>query len=177
MKEIIFAMMLWIHNATGYVLPEHPELKYLSSFETKKFAYGCDLNPIPPKSKDICNAKDFWDLDDMDRQNVPLGLYDHETQTIIVNKDFQKTEAHDHSVIFHELVHHIQHANGIYDEVKCFGELEKEAYNLQNKWLIEKYNVEIYETIGINELMLLLITNCQANGWPDHPHIPDPEYK
>ena len=60
---------------------------------------------------------------------------------------------------------------------KCFGELEKEAYNLQNKWLLEKYNVEIYETIGINELMLLLITNCRAAGWPDHPYIPDPEYK
>lgn len=178
MKEILFAMMVWIHNVTGYTIPPIPEITYLSSFETKRFAYGCDMKPIHKENKDICSAKDFWDLDDMERKNVPLGLYDHERQVIIVNKEFQKAEAHDRSVIFHELVHHMQYHNGIYDKVKCFGELEKEAYYLQNKWLQEKYGVEIYETIGINELMIMLITACHDSGggiW--HMTPPDPELK
>ena len=174
MKEILFAMMLWIHNATGYTIPEPPKLEYLSSFETKRFAYGCDVIPIPEGGKDLCKAKDFWDLDDMDRKSVPLGLYDHERQVIVINKDFKKSEAHDRSVIFHELVHHMQYTNGIYNKVRCFGELEKEAYHLQNKWLQEKYDVEIYETIGINELMVMLITTCREGMW--HMHPPDPEY-
>ena len=175
MKEILIAMMLWIHNATGYTIPEPPKLEYLSSFETKRFAYGCDLTPIPKENNDICSAKDFWDLDDMEHKSVPLGLYDHEKKVIVINKDFLKSEAHDRSVIFHELVHHMQYTNGIYNTAKCFGTLEKEAYKLQDKWLQEKYGVKIYETIGINELMILLITTCREGMW--HMRVPDPEYK
>ena len=60
MKEIVLAMMLWIHNVTGYTIPEPPNIPYLSSFEIKKFAYGCDMNPIPVGFEDICAAKNFW---------------------------------------------------------------------------------------------------------------------
>ena len=69
----------------------------------------------------------------------------------------------------------MQYTNGIYDKAKCFGTLEKEAYKLQDKWLQEKYGVKIYETIGINQLMILLITTCRDGMW--HMRVPDPEYK
>ena len=171
MKEIVLAMMLWIHNVTGYTIPEPPNIKYLSSFEIKKFAYGCDMNPIPVGFEDICAAKNFWELDDYERENVPLGLYDHERQIIILNQDMKKSEAHDHSVIFHELVHHMQFHNGVYDKIRCKGQLEKEAYELQDKWLQEKYNVRINETIGINDLFILMVINC-GNDW--YSYSPDP---
>jgi len=160
MKEILFAMMLWIHNATGYTIPEPPTIKYVNSFGITKEAYGCDLDPVPKKSVDICNSQHLWFVDFLEKENIPLGLYNHEEEIIFVNTDFQKGEAHDRSVIFHELIHHVQYHNGVYDKIPCIGKLEEEAYNLQDKWLKEKYNVSVYETIGINALFLMVITSC-----------------
>ncbi len=173
MKEVILAMMVWISNATGYAVPEPPALEYLSSYEIKRFAYGCDLTPVPIDFIEVCDTSGDWDVDDMEKHNIPLGLYDHERQVVMINESFEKDEAHDRSVIFHELVHHIQFHNGVYEKVKCFGELEKEAYDLQDRWLKEKYNVGVRETIGVNDLFLLLIFSCQAI---DEFQPPDPEY-
>ena len=63
MKEIILAMMLWIHNATGYTIPEIPEIKFLSTMDLRSYAYGCDQVPIPNGNDDICAARKDWDLD------------------------------------------------------------------------------------------------------------------
>ena len=173
MKEIVLAMMLWIHNATGYTIPEPPEIIYVDSFGIKTEAYGCDMEVVPEDFVDVCNAKDLWFLDDLQKEGVPLGLYNHEEQTIFVNADMMKSEAHDRSIIFHELIHHMQFHNGVYDTVECFGQLEKEAYALQDEWLQEKYNVGVHETIGINDLFMMIITNCRQT--PYHMS-PDPEY-
>jgi len=172
--EIILAMMLWISNVTGYTIPNPPDIVYVDSSGIKSEAYGCDMEKVPEEFVDICNARDLWFVDDIEKKNVPLGLYNHEEKTIFVNLDFMKSEAHDRSVIFHELTHHMQYHNGVYDKVQCFGELEKEAYDLQDKWLQEKYNVGIHETIGINDLFLMLITNCRDNAYHTSP---DPEYQ
>ena len=56
MKEIILAMMLWIHNATGYTIPEIPDIKFLSTMDLRSYAYGCDQKPIPNQSIEICAA-------------------------------------------------------------------------------------------------------------------------
>ncbi len=51
---------------------------------------------------------------------------------------------------------------------------KKLAYKLQDEWLQEKYNVTVYEVIGINELFLMLISGCHSSS---HSFIPDPEYQ
>tara|TARA_B100000424_G_scaffold57092_1_gene41149 strand:+ start:311 stop:799 length:489 start_codon:yes stop_codon:yes gene_type:complete len=157
MKELILAMMLWIHNATGWVVPEVPNVKFLESMDLRAYAYGCNLNPIPSHNKDICDAREFWELD---TKGVPLALYDHVDKIIILNKNFDITTVHDKSVLFHELVHHVQYHNGIDSTVNCQAELEKEAYNLQDKWLQEKYGVTVWDTIKLNRLFFMVITNC-----------------
>jgi len=172
--EIMLAMMLWIHNATEYTIPKPPDIVYMDSSGIRSEAYGCDMEIVPEDFVDVCNARDLWFLDDLEKENVPLGLYNHEEKTIYINSEFLKNEAHDKSVILHELVHHMQFHNGIYDKVPCFGRLEKEAYALQDKWLQEKYNVGVHETIGVNDLFLMIISNCRGN--PYHMS-PDPEYQ
>ena len=167
MKEIILAMMLWIHNATGYTIPEIPDVKYLSTMDLRAYAYGCNQVPIPNGNEDICGAKDNWDIDN----RGPIALYDHIDKVVILNKDFDITTVHDKSVLFHELVHHVQYANDIDSTVKCQGELEKEAYTLQDEWLHEKYGLNVWDTIQINELFFMLITSCMTDM-----HVPDPEY-
>ena len=165
MKEIILAMMLWIHNATGYTIPEIPDIKFLSTMDIRAYAYGCDQVPVPSGNEDICEARENWDID----YRGPIALYDHIDKVVILNKDFDITTVHDKSVLFHELVHHVQYANDIDSTVKCNGELEKEAYTLQDEWLQEKYNVNVWDTIQINQLFFIMITSCMT-GMP-----PDPE--
>lgn len=175
MKVFMTAMMLWISQHTGYTIPELPAVSYLSPLEIKKFAYGCDNDPVPTINEDICSVQRFWDLDEMEREAIPLGLYNHENNEIIVRKGFDIETIHDQSVLFHELVHHMQFHNGEYEKVHCTGQLEKLAYKLQDKWLQEKYKVSVNAVIGVNELFLMLVTGC-----PDPLHgvtIPDPEYQ
>jgi len=156
MKEIIIAMMMWINAATGYSIPEIPNINYLNTMELRSYAYGCDLTPIPSHNIEICAAKKDWDLD---RTN-PIALYNDKNKTIILNKKFDIETIHDKSVLFHELVHHIQYENDIDSSVECRGDLEKEAYNLQDEWLQEKYSVSVWDTIKINKLFFMMITAC-----------------
>ena len=104
MKEIILAMMLWIHNATGYTIPEIPDIKYLSTMDIRAYAYGCDQVPVPSGNEDICEARENWDID----YRGPIALYDHIDKVVILNKDFDITTVHDKSVLFHALDHHLQ---------------------------------------------------------------------
>jgi hypothetical protein len=156
MKEIIITMMMWIHTATGYSIPEIPDINYLNTMELRSYAYGCELTPIPTHNIELCAAKKDWDLD---RTN-PIAIYDNENKTIIVNKKFDIETIHDKSVLFHELVHHMQFENDIDSNVECIGDLEKEAYTLQDEWLQEKYSVSVWDTIKMNRLFFMMITSC-----------------
>ena len=156
MKEIILAMMMWINTATGYSIPEIPDINYLNTMELRSYAYGCNQTPIPDGHDEICAAKKNWDLD---RTN-PIAIYDNENKTIIVNKKFDIETIHDKSVLFHELVHHMQFENDIDSNVECIGDLEKEAYTLQDEWLQEKYSVSVWDTIKMNRLFFMMITSC-----------------
>jgi hypothetical protein len=156
MKEIILAMMMWINTATGYSIPEIPDINYLNTMELRSYAYGCELTPIPTYNIELCAAKKDWDLD---RTN-PIAIYDNENKTIIVNKKFDIETIHDKSVLFHELVHHMQFENDIDSNVECVGDLEKEAYTLQDEWLQEKYSVSVWDTIKMNRLFFMMITSC-----------------
>jgi len=156
MKEIILAMMMWINTATGYSIPEIPDINYLNTMELRSYAYGCELTPIPTHNIELCAAKKDWDLD---RTN-PIAIYDNENKTIIVNKKFDIETIHDKSVLFHELVHHMQFENDIDSNVECVGDLEKEAYTLQDEWLQEKYSVSVWDTIKMNRLFFMMITSC-----------------
>ena len=152
--------MLWISNQTGYSIPEHPSIEYLTKHEMRAYAYGCNDKSIPEGNEDICAAREYWDLDEWSGIKSPIALYNHEKKLILLDKNFNIETIHDQSVILHELVHHLQSYNGKDFEKKCRGNLEKEAYDLHNKWLKEKYNTNIYDVIGINELFIILITNC-----------------
>ena len=173
MKVFITAMMLWISNQTGYAIPDHPTINYLSKHDMKAYAYGCDEKPIPKGNKDICAARKDWDLDDWSGSKSPLALYNHKEKLVLLDITFDIETIHDQSVILHELVHHLQNYANKPFEKGCRGHLEKEAYDLHNKWLKEKYNMNVYDVIGINELFLILLTSC---GNPYHIP-PDPEYQ
>ena len=72
MKELVFSMMLWIHNVTGYTMPEPPEISLVSKETMLFYAYGCDLEPVPEENIELCNTRKDWNLN----ENGPLGMYD-----------------------------------------------------------------------------------------------------
>ena len=170
MKELILSLMLWISNATGYPVPEPPGLLFLSTSGIKAYAYGCDDIPIPKGNEDICNSREFWDLDES--SSSPMALYNHRTKQIILNEDLDIDTIRDQSVVMHELVHHLQNMGGKEFEKECKGDLEKEAYLLQDKWLKETYDVDVWSTIGINELYFIILTNCSDRMTGDPLGLP-----
>lgn len=63
------------------------------------------------------------------------GLYDPDAQTIYLVRPWSIRDAHDVSVLLHELVHHRQAtARHWY----CPGQQEKPAYDLQQAWLTQQ---------------------------------------
>ena len=164
--------MLWIHNATGFTIPEIPDIKYLNTMDLRAYAYGCNQIPIPNGNEDICSARKDWDLDN----RGPIALYDHIDKLIILNENFDIKTIRDKSVLFHELVHHLQYENDIDSTVECRGDLEKEAYTLQDAWLQEKYGVNVWDTIEINQLFFMIITSCMEKDRISY-RPPDPEYQ
>ena len=171
LKIFITAFMLWISSETVWPIPEHPNIIYLTEHEIRAYAYGCDEDPIPKLTKELCDAREFWDLDN----KGPLALYNHDEQVIVLNKKFDINTIHDQSVLMHELVHHMQNHIGVnLKTVGCKGELEKEAYELQDRWLKEKYDANVYDVIGINELFLMVLTSCSDEMFFS---VPDPDYQ
>lgn len=156
MIELVLSMMLWIHNVTGYTIPEPPDISLVSKEIMLSYAYGCDLDPIPEENIQLCDTRKDWNLS----EDGPLGMYDHVKKAIIMPDDFDINSIHDKSILLHEVVHHLQYANDVHNNVECKAKLEKEAYELQDEWLRKKHNTNLYETVGMNKVFFYLKTEC-----------------
>ena len=154
MTTLISIMMVWISINTGFVVPDAPSIGYLSPFEIKRYAYGCDENPIPIGNEDICD-------NNVEVAGTPKALYDHTKSTILVASGFTSDTILNQSILLHELIHHLQFFNKYNEEVECNGKLEQQAYTLQNKWLLEKYHTNVWDVVGIGRLLYHIITSCQ----------------
>lgn len=64
----------------------------------------------------------------------------------------------DQSILVHELVHHLQHANKV--NVPCPAALERQAYHLQVLWLREQGVVDPYELMGTDEFSVRVYSMC-----------------
>ena len=76
----------------------------------------------------------LFGIDDKFRCDVSglKGFY-NEDQTIYMGIDFDPANSHHVSRLLHELVHYVQYQNGEGKE-RCRGEVEVEAYELQDRW-------------------------------------------
>jgi len=61
----------------------------------------------------------------------------------------------DRSILLHEIVHHLQYLNGI--KASCAAEEERQAFELQIKWLRDQGVEDPLALIGINRLFLYLL--------------------
>ena len=150
MTELIMALMLWISTATGWSIPEPPNIIYIE--DNNRFfmlSHDCDSEPNQP----ICKTYDGK------AANI-LALYNSSTATVYLHKDFWASSVRDQSILLHELVHHMQYSEDFKQYSKlCKGDIEKEAYDLQEIWLKKKGRT-LYNTIELGPLLRHVLTSC-----------------
>ena len=151
MIELVMSLMLWISTTTGWPISEPPTITYIESGqEMFMMSQECDTKPNQP----ICETYDG------EATNI-LALYNHQTKTIFLNKDFWWASTRDQSILLHELVHHMQYSTDyeFYDK-QCKGDIEKEAYDLQEVWL-KKRGRTLFGTIELGPLLRHVLTQCE----------------
>lgn len=92
--------------------------------------------------------------------------------SIYLPDDWDKNKIADQSSLLHELVHYMQETN--YLTYDCEGDLERLAYYIQEKWLLEEHGLSLYDTIDLNPLGMVAAMMCPerktlAKPWEGGP--------
>lgn len=115
MTDTITALLFWIGSQTGYdVNIQPPNIVMTNEFNM------CQIYGI--KQINQCKTAKL------------MGFYNKDL-TIYLHPDFDVKNNIDRGRLLHELVHYVQWHNNK-DETTCLGQLEVEAYRLQDKWLV-----------------------------------------
>lgn len=160
METLIMSLMIWISQATGWAIPEAPNVKYATKAEMVSLAYECDIK-IDVDNKYVCELSDEEKAtgDDLIK---PLALYDTVREVVILPKYFDASSIKDQSILLHELVHYMQWKNKIWpNEYICREHTERDAYKLQEQFLAEA-GMDIHEEIQIGPLLRFMLTECQG---------------
>jgi len=138
MKELMLLLLVWIGNNSTLEVEQVflPEVKFISSAELHE-RFGIEERCDGIKVK---------------------GLYHKDDKIIYLRDDWDQYNLIDRSFLLHELVHHRQ----IESNYKCRQEKEKEAYELQFKYLIENAINNPQEVLHINDIFYIILTTCAA---------------
>ena len=137
MAEVILSLLLWIGANSEYDV-DFPQPIIVMTTQHNM----CQLFGIDDKFRcEVSGLKGFY----------------NEDQTIYLGTDFDMKNSHHISRLLHELVHYVQYQNGV-GEITCRGEIEVEAYDLQDKWR---------ESVGLEPILaefnrLMLEASCSA---------------
>jgi hypothetical protein len=171
MKELIFALMLWIGGQTGFPIPRPPIISVVTPIEIRYFMYGCEelkkQNDPMYDTWCIVDRDDFLDPSAID----VIAVYDHETGTIYLPTYFDKNNNAHKAILLHELVHHLQYKSGYDKKVSCMPMLEKQAYNLMDKW-IKQNNITMPAELTVGALLRFTLTECRMS----QPYIPEDDH-
>lgn len=117
----MIALMAWISSQTGMVFDETklPEVKFTSSERMAILAYG----------------EEEYRKMGKDQTFTFNALYNHETRTVYLRKNWNIKNPYHQGELLHELVHYMQIKNGGLEKVQCVGNLEPQAYFLHEFWL------------------------------------------
>jgi hypothetical protein len=113
MQEVLAGLLAWIGSQTGYNVDLSLPNVSLTEPYNVCMNYGI-------KHKGQCDAAHL------------KGFY-NKHYTIYLQNNFNLNNKHDRSALMHELVHYVQWSNQ-QQKSTCLGQLEVEAYDLQDKW-------------------------------------------
>ena len=136
MNNLIAVYIAWIVSQTGLAVPDSPPIHFATAAEMAA-RYGA------PES----NGLEFQ------------ALYSREENAIYLPNDWNIDNLRNKSALLHELVHHVQRESNV--EAPCVAALERQAYDLQVKWLREQGVHDPYGLIGTNELTIYMVSVCR----------------
>ena len=134
MKEIITALIIWLGANTPYNTNfDLPTVIFLPQDQMEEMFYK-GSNKMP---------------------NTLHGLYDKESDTIILSDQWDRRKPWDMSVLLHEMIHYLQDQNKM--KFNCVANMEKDAWPIQQLYL-EKQHDYIWDYDG---LWYTVISNCR----------------
>lgn len=87
------------------------------------------------------------------------ALYSLSERSIYLPRGWRPNDLRQKSALLHELVHHAQRSNNI--DLPCVAAYERQAYDLQIKWLREQGVDDPYDLIKTNEFTIYLVSECR----------------
>ena len=151
MQELLSVLVTWLAVSLG--LPgvyDHPEVKRASADEMSELR----LDRVEAERQAGIHAGEAacpacrTDL---------VAMYDDETRTIYLPREWTGTTPAETSILVHELVHHLQNVAQLsYD---CGEAREKPAYVAQARWL-ELFGTSLEREFRLDPMTMLVRTNC-----------------
>ena len=136
LNSLIAAYIAWIVAQTGLSVPGHPPVHLVTPAEMAKRHGAPEVSGLELQA-----------------------LYNRTEGTIYLPQTWLPDDLRQKSALLHELVHHVQWSNNI--DLPCVAAYERQAYDLQIKWLREQGVEDPYALIGINELGIYMLSVCR----------------
>ena len=137
MKEILTALMIWLGANTPFNTNyDIPNIRFVTQDQMEQMFYK-GSNKMP---------------------NTLHGLYDKESDTIILSDQWDRRKPWDMSVLLHEMIHYLQDQNKM--KFNCVANMEKDAWPIQQFYL-EKQHDYIWDYDG---LWYTVISNCREGS-------------
>jgi hypothetical protein len=136
LNALVPTYIAWIVAQTGLSAPDRPPIHFATPMEMA-IRYGSPEN-----------------------SGLELqALYNRTEGAIYLPRQWLPDDLRQKSALLQELVHHVQRVNNI--ELPCVAAYERQAYDLQIKWLREQGVDDPYALIGINELGIYMVSVCR----------------
>ena len=137
MDTLVAALIMWIAAHSSLGAAPAPYIQFVPKHEMSNVYLG------------TADSKMFFEVE---------AFYLPVTATIYLPKSWRGHKLRDRSVLVHELAHHLQFANHV--KTSCIGSLERQAYDLQFKWLRENSIEDPYGFTGLDVLTVIFAGTC-----------------
>jgi uncharacterized protein DUF6647 len=136
LDALIATYLAWIIAQTGWSAPVHPSIHFVTRRELVRLHGSPDSNAMDVEA-----------------------LYSHSEGSVYLLREWRADDLRHKSTLLHELVHHAQRSNSVV--LPCTAAYERQAYDLQIKWLHEQGVADPYGLIKTNELSIYLLSACR----------------
>ena len=134
MKEILTALMIWLGaNTTLDTNHDIPKVVFLPQEKMEQIYYVDEPEKLP---------------------NELHGIYDTDSDTIILRDTWDRRKPWDMGVLVHEMVHYLQDMNNV--DFQCTAQMEKDAWPIQQKYLKDQHDYD-WE---YDSLWYMVISTC-----------------
>ena len=130
------SFIAWIAAQTGWTVSKAPPVHFISSDEL--------VNTFTGGKPTTYHVE---------------ALYSNEDHSVYLSDSWRADDLRDRSILLHELVHHLQYLNHV--EATCASEYELQAVKLQMTWLREQGVEDPLSLLGINDLFIRMLGQCE----------------